>query len=250
MNEQDYIQLTLFQGDSHASPLVWLENKKEKGMTVTYGRKCSELSENLRQVGLLVRTYLESCELPGKQFVRTWSVRDTLSPFLILKLRLSERRTDEKECSLSESVPLWKTPVTADANNREFYRNSRGEPNLSAQVKVAPNGPPPRCQKMWRTPDAHCDRGASSEERMKMKLEKGMPMSLNDQVAHPSLMWPTPIARDYKGGRTPEKSAEKGRNPQTDSLADAVRAETTGQLNPTWVEWLMGFPTGWTDISE
>lgn len=21
-----------------------------------------------------------------------------------------------------------------------------------------------------------------------------------------------------------------------------------GQLNPTWVEWLMGFPLGWTDI--
>ena len=22
-----------------------------------------------------------------------------------------------------------------------------------------------------------------------------------------------------------------------------------GQLNPTWVEWLMGFPLGWTDLS-
>ncbi len=21
-----------------------------------------------------------------------------------------------------------------------------------------------------------------------------------------------------------------------------------GQLNPTWVEWLMGFPLGWTDL--
>jgi hypothetical protein len=82
-----------------------------------------------------------------------------------------------------------------------------------------------------------------------MKIEKGLPISLNDQVAHPKLMWPTPIARDYKGGRTPEKIVEKGRNPQTNSLADAVRAETTGQLNPTWVEWLMGFPTGWTDLN-
>ena len=46
--------------------------------------------------------------------------------------------------------------------------------------------------KMWRTPDAHCDRGPSSSTRMKMKLEKGMPISINDQVAHPNLMWPTP----------------------------------------------------------
>jgi DNA (cytosine-5)-methyltransferase 1 len=23
---------------------------------------------------------------------------------------------------------------------------------------------------------------------------------------------------------------------------------TSGQLNPTWVEWLMGWPLGWTDL--
>jgi len=23
-----------------------------------------------------------------------------------------------------------------------------------------------------------------------------------------------------------------------------------GQLNPMWVEWLMGFPTGWTDLKH
>ena len=27
------------------------------------------------------------------------------------------------------------------------------------------------------------------------------------------------------------------------------REKTTGQLNPTWVEWLMGYPTGWTDLN-
>tara|TARA_R110001592_G_scaffold64076_6_gene196736 strand:+ start:404 stop:1060 length:657 start_codon:yes stop_codon:yes gene_type:complete len=35
---------------------------------------------------------------------------------------------------------------------------------------------------------------------MQMKLDKGMPISLNDQVAHPDLMWPTPASRDWKGG--------------------------------------------------
>ena len=23
-----------------------------------------------------------------------------------------------------------------------------------------------------------------------------------------------------------------------------------GKLNPTWVEWLMGFPAGWTDLKD
>jgi hypothetical protein len=25
---------------------------------------------------------------------------------------------------------------------------------------------------------------------------------------------------------------------------------STGQMNPEWVEWLMGFPIGWTDLKD
>ena len=53
-------------------------------------------------------------------------------------------------------------------------------------------------------------------------------------------LWPTPCARDWKdNGRSP---AELHRNSVT--LATAAG----GQLNPTWVEWLMGWPLGWTDL--
>jgi len=46
------------------------------------------------------------------------------------------------------------------------------------------------------------------------------------------LAWPTPTARDWKGeGFSGQLPNEVG----------------GGLLNPTWVEWLMGFPTGWTD---
>ena len=26
--------------------------------------------------------------------------------------------------------------------------------------------------------------------------------------------------------------------------------QTSGTLNPAWVEWLMGLPTGWTDLDS
>jgi hypothetical protein len=29
-----------------------------------------------------------------------------------------------------------------------------------------------------------------------------------------------------------------------------VADPTSGALNPTWVEWLMGFPLGWTDCEH
>ena len=55
--------------------------------------------------------------------------------------------------------------------------------------------------------------------------------------------WPTPTTRDYKdaGKNTDyEKIAKKGK------LAGVVG----GQLNPAWVEWLMGFPEGWTVLED
>jgi hypothetical protein len=102
--------------------------------------------------------------------------------------------------------------------------------------------------------DPHKNHGAALGLEQVVELAEGqLPKEFNSIEEVPEYymkMWPTPTARDYKGGRTPEKSAEKGRNPQTNSLADAVRAKITGQLNPMWVEWLMGFPVGWTDIGE
>ena len=62
-------------------------------------------------------------------------------------------------------------------------------------------------------------------------------------------MFPTPTQRDYKGARKPETLIAAGRN-ETNSLPDAIEGENTGQLNPNWVEWLMGFPIGWTDLKD
>lgn len=114
--------------------------------------------------------------------------------------------------------------------------------------------------------------------------------NLREQVDEQSAMlWPTPTGREYKGGRKPETLAKKGRKP-SNTLCDAVLSifptPTTGaglcggsgnyqqlkrlqesgiineeerrnmsqgnggQLNPDWVDWLMGFPVGWTDIDK
>ena len=62
-------------------------------------------------------------------------------------------------------------------------------------------------------------------------------------------LWPTATTRDYKGGRKPE-TLEYVRRNATNSLNDAVNStiKTTGQLNADWVEILMGYSIGYTDI--
>jgi hypothetical protein len=66
-----------------------------------------------------------------------------------------------------------------------------------------------------------------------------------------SLPFPTPASRDYKGAVRPETMEAKGSNPDTNSLPDAIeyRGES-GRLNPTWVEWLMGYPSGHTALED
>ena len=47
--------------------------------------------------------------------------------------------------------------------------------------------------------------------------------------------WPTPRAFMHK-----DATYDRGKH----NLGEVVG----GQLNPTWVEWLMGWPLGWTDL--
>lgn len=51
-------------------------------------------------------------------------------------------------------------------------------------------------------------------------------------------LWPTVTARDWKSG-------SKGKQKNSRPLSE----EVGGQLNPTWVEWLMGYPLEWTELS-
>lgn len=181
-------QLMLFTevfpaSNSHS---VWQETRKGRTIPVISGQNFRGWSEKLDRVGLWLKTYLASSASRRTKFAPTWSVRATKSGYGIMKLRLSERCTDGKECFL------------------------------------------------WRTPDAHCYRGASSKERYSMKVKQGLPISLNDQVAH---LLPTPTANDAKNNGNPSRAKRH-------SLG--LNGVAGGSLNPNWVEALMGFPQDWT----
>jgi len=70
---------------------------------------------------------------------------------------------------------------------------------------------------------------------------RSKPTNLRDQVSNMQ-NWPTPTTRDYKGKSGIGRQERKG-NPK-DTLPNAVG----GNLNPTWTEWLMGWPLEWTDL--
>jgi len=214
VHAQDCEQLTLFPADSPASPSVWLESKKAGTMSAICGLKCCELSESLRRVGLSVRMYLESCELPPGTWSRTWSAKVMTSRCLILRLRLSERRTD------GQGSRLWRTPGAQDSDGRGTYATEEAlrkrlenghQLLLTDQVKF---------QGMWPTPRAkeNCDYQYSAGRKGHKVLT----------LSGKAKLFPTPTARDYKGANSLEHmTRETGHMNHTRQLANAVKLYPT-----------------------
>ena len=59
-------------------------------------------------------------------------------------------------------------------------------------------------------------------------------------------MWPTPTASDSSYS---PKNRFMGSETYRSNLCEAVREnQHSAHLNPDWVEWLMGYPSGWTNL--
>jgi hypothetical protein len=85
---------------------------------------------------------------------------------------------------------------------------------------------------VWRTPNATDGthggpnaRGSSGQLRLTAQV-----------------MWPTPDAHCYRHGDNTTANQLSSKSAQRPCGA------VSGQLNPTWVEWLQGFPMGWTEV--
>lgn len=83
-------------------------------------------------------------------------------------------------------------------------------------------------------------------------LDKGDPNKRRASLRGIAKMWPTPNASDCKGAGSTgvlrdrlDYAAERG---ETKTNQYPAPPPEGGQLNPEWVEWLMGYPIGWTDL--
>ena len=63
-------------------------------------------------------------------------------------------------------------------------------------------------------------------------------------------IWPTPTVAMHKGSPLKAMTRKTGASRLSDRLDYATERGiiANGRLNPTWVEWLMGFPTEWTAL--
>jgi hypothetical protein len=75
---------------------------------------------------------------------------------------------------------------------------------------------------------------------------KGASATSGDGLATAVRMWPTPTSvSGNQVGRLDEWGGSRSRAVMKTLVTPQ---ELCGALNPTWVEWLMGWPLGWTDL--
>ena len=99
---------------------------------------------------------------------------------------------------------------------------------------------------LWATPTAHNakESGCPSEYDRKSPT-----LAAEANAGMPARMWPTPQASDDRDRGNLSSGAIKRRREKGKQimLSQSVSQES-GALNPDWVENLMGYPVGWTNL--
>ena len=125
----------------------------------------------------------------------------------------------------------WPTPVAQEGGESKDP-SARGK-KLHLEVQ------------RWPTPRASSAHGASKNEVM-----KGNPKGRLETEVIVQALYPTPSASaGMRGGSGARKRIEK-LSLQVNLSEEEERSfiNGIGQLNPTWVEWLMGFPLEYTEL--
>lgn len=129
---------------------------------------------------------------------------------------------------------LMPTPTACNAPNTGA--NTKGPKSLLEVARTGWNPGEPWPQPKFPTPTAQDSKLRANPAQMR---RKSPPLSA-------VVKFPTPTCHDAKLAHPAPNKTAQGSPCLTERI---LEQETSGgTLNPTWVEWLMGWPLGWTDL--
>jgi hypothetical protein len=182
---------------------------------------------------------------------RATSGRGYDTPLAFLDRVTQSWKMYEATCLLAELPSLEKLPPSGIARSGVLFQRPLWEPITDAiessswPTPTAVTRPMEGNVRLYR---AKIETGEMTEEEATQILGKS-PFEAQGKIP---AMWPTPRAGSMYGGSGSGQIIEERYSEGTISEEErrSMRSGNGGKLNPTWVEWLMGFPTGWTDLED
>ena len=276
------------QPDILANPSQSLAEEKARKTTDISGQKFFPLFNPDDRLGQFSRMFVGTSLWVSTRSSLTWKEKATPQGRSLFQLSVSMHRTKGTESGSSptfltpnamDSLP----PRSPEALKKQYDKNRKGRDThstLREQVVY------PKPSSLWPTPRA-TSRMAYAEKPTKSQIEGTHGWNLNAAVTdslspEPHRLWPTPIVDDAKNvklnpkrfqgqlyqavqmwptpmaheARLGYQDRSRGKKGTQESLTTKVinaqggRDKVYGQLNPTWVEWLMGYPTEWTVLKD
>jgi len=222
------IELTSLLEAIPASHFQQQESAQEKMTLDTSGLGSENISKQCDLFDVSLKTSRGTSASDCKRLSKTWKDLVTKRRGEYLARLKSAHLTSE-----NESISLPTPSATSYGSNQGGAAGRTGKVRHSLESMAKHN--------LWPTPTAQ------DNNQIKGKDKRGT--TLGGAVRN----WPTPSARDHKGGYI----GGRIRNGKVsfDTLDVAVqhvsnKDKKSGALNPDWVEWLMGVPTGWTDLGS
>ena len=229
--------------DFHANPLAWPDSEKERKITVTSGRKLSELYVKSGPLGLLARMLLESSRwysparklrweakpiyserltekeycsgrnMLSKQSAEILSVKDIPSSRLLFRLVPSERPTGETECGLLPTVQTDGISIHPKGKGQIYMRGKALREAIEKGLLPTPTVLDSGGGRINKSPSP----GARARPTIALAAKMGL--------------LPTPTGRDFRNGSKTEdnKTQRKLRKGWTLELNDMA----SGGLLPT-----------------
>ena len=165
------------------------------------------------------------------EFSETWPRAGTMQDGRVWEQTMSELTTEENESG------YWPFKIGTP-------KHGTGTKGRSKKFREGKTPNPQEFVQKWPKPSTldHKSDGQKVMDRIMNGKMKPCDQWLRNFVRK----LPTPTRRDFRSGDKPEhRRAQNLTGKHTPMLNDVVAPG--GQLNPTWIEWLMGWPEEWTD---